>query len=126
MSQKKLLPASCKSGIYQGFGSAFIWSGSGSSIWGWRPIQIQGFNDQKLKKKNYSWKKIPNPYPLARLNPDPDPKPWTINRVAMVSHLSLFLLPVSLKVGVVAGFFALLFGLLDIFLCFAETKELQH
>jgi len=58
MSQKKLLPASCKSGIYQGFGSAFIWSGSGSSIWGWRPIQIQGFNDQKLKKKKYSWKKF--------------------------------------------------------------------
>ncbi len=37
----------------QGCGSAFISSGSGSSILGWTPIRIriQGFNDQKLKKK---------------------------------------------------------------------------
>ena len=38
--------------------SAFISSGSGSSILGWTdpdPIRIQGFNDQKFKK-NYSWK----------------------------------------------------------------------
>ncbi len=41
----------------QGCGSAFISSGSRSSILGWTPIRIQGFNDQKLKK-NYSWKKI--------------------------------------------------------------------
>ncbi len=33
----------------QGRGSAFISSGSGSSILGWIPIRIQGFNDQKLK-----------------------------------------------------------------------------
>ncbi len=43
----------------QCFGSVFIFSGSGSRVWGWRPIRIririQGFNDQKLKK-NYSWK----------------------------------------------------------------------
>ncbi len=44
-------------GIYaQGCGSAFISSGSGSSILGCiptdpDPIRIQGFNDQKLKKK---------------------------------------------------------------------------
>ncbi len=44
------------SGLEQGCGSAFISSGSGSSILGWIPIRIliQGFNDQKLKKKNYS------------------------------------------------------------------------
>jgi hypothetical protein len=41
----------------QGCGSAFISSGSGSSILGWIPIRIQGFNDQNLKKKKYSWKK---------------------------------------------------------------------
>ncbi len=35
----------------QGCGSAFISSGSGSNILGWIPIRIQGFNDQKLKKK---------------------------------------------------------------------------
>ncbi len=40
----------------QSFGSVFIFSGSGSRCWGWRPIRIQGFNDQKLKK-NYSWNK---------------------------------------------------------------------
>jgi hypothetical protein len=34
----------------QGCGSAFISSGSGSSILGWIPIRIQGFNDQKMKK----------------------------------------------------------------------------
>ncbi len=34
----------------QGCGSAFISSGSGSSILGWIPVRIQGFNDQKLKK----------------------------------------------------------------------------
>ncbi len=43
--------------LIQGCGSAFISSGSGSSILGWIPIRIQGFNDQKLKK-NYSWKKF--------------------------------------------------------------------
>ncbi len=43
--------------LLQGCGSAFLSSGSGSSILGWIPIRIQGFNDQKLKK-NYSWKKI--------------------------------------------------------------------
>jgi hypothetical protein len=39
--------------FYQGCGSAFISSGSGSSILGWTPIRIriQGFKDQKLKKK---------------------------------------------------------------------------
>jgi hypothetical protein len=41
-------------------GSVFIFSGSGSGfgsrVWRWRPIRIQSFNDQKLKK-NYSWKK---------------------------------------------------------------------
>ncbi len=36
---------------YQGCGSAFISSGSGSSILGWIPIRIQGFNGQKLRKK---------------------------------------------------------------------------
>ncbi len=36
---------------YQGCGSVFIFSGSGSRVWGWRPIRIQGFNDQKLEKK---------------------------------------------------------------------------
>ncbi len=40
----------------QGCGSAFISSGSGSSMLGWIPIRIQGFNDQKLKKK-FGWKK---------------------------------------------------------------------
>jgi hypothetical protein len=37
----------------QGCGSVFIFSGSGSGsrVWCWRPIRIQGFNDQKLKKK---------------------------------------------------------------------------
>ena len=39
----------------QGCGFVFIFSGSGSRVWGWRPIRIQGFNDQTLKK-NYSWK----------------------------------------------------------------------
>ncbi len=43
----------------QGCGSVFIFSGSVSRVWGWRPIRIririQGFNDQKFKK-NYSWK----------------------------------------------------------------------
>jgi hypothetical protein len=39
----------------QGCGSAFI--SSGSSILGWIPIRIQGFNDQKMDK-NYSWKNI--------------------------------------------------------------------
>ncbi len=33
---------------FQCFGSAFIWYGSGSSILGWIPIRIQGFDDQKL------------------------------------------------------------------------------
>jgi hypothetical protein len=39
------------SGYVQGCGSILIFSGSGSSILGWTPIriQIQGFNDQKLK-----------------------------------------------------------------------------
>ncbi len=37
-------------------GCVFIWYESGSSILGWIPIPIQGFDDQKLKK-NYSWKK---------------------------------------------------------------------
>ncbi len=49
----------------QGCGSAFIssGSGSGSSILGWIPIRIQGFNDRKLKilqlKKNliFFWSK---------------------------------------------------------------------
>jgi hypothetical protein len=36
----------------QGFGSVFIFYGSGSSGSGWRPIRIQGFNDHKLKKNN--------------------------------------------------------------------------
>ena len=40
----------------QCFGSVLIFSGSGSRGWCWRPIRIQGFNDQKLNK-NYSWKK---------------------------------------------------------------------
>ncbi len=40
----------------QGCGSAFISSGSGSSILGWIPIRIQGFKKQKLKK-NYSYPK---------------------------------------------------------------------
>ncbi len=37
----------------EGCGSVFIFSGSGSSILGWTPIRIriQGFNDQKLRKK---------------------------------------------------------------------------
>ncbi len=45
--------------LHQCFGSVFIFSGSGSRGWGWRPIRIriQSFNDQKLKK-NYSWKKV--------------------------------------------------------------------
>ncbi len=34
----------------QCFGSGFIESGSGSSILGWIPIRIQGFDDQKLEK----------------------------------------------------------------------------
>ncbi len=34
----------------QCFGSVVILSRSGSSIWGWIPIRIQGFDDQKLKK----------------------------------------------------------------------------
>ncbi len=36
----------------QGCGSVLIFygSGSGSRAWCWRPIRIQGFNDQKLKK----------------------------------------------------------------------------
>ncbi len=36
----------------QGCGSVFIFSGSGSGsrVWCWRPIRIQGFNDQKLEK----------------------------------------------------------------------------
>ncbi len=35
----------------QCFGSGFTDSGSGSSTLGWIPIRIQGFDDQKLKKK---------------------------------------------------------------------------
>ncbi len=35
----------------QDCGYSFISSGSGSSILGWIPIRIQGFNDQTLKKK---------------------------------------------------------------------------
>ncbi len=49
-----IYPAMCygieTSSSTQGCGSAFISSGSGSSILGWIPIRIQGFNDQKLKK----------------------------------------------------------------------------
>ncbi len=48
-------------GSGQCFGSVFIFSGSGSRGWGWRPvrirIRIQGFNDQKLKKKITAEKK---------------------------------------------------------------------
>jgi hypothetical protein len=38
---------------FQACGSVFLFSGSGSRVWCWRPIRIriQGFNDQKLKKK---------------------------------------------------------------------------
>ncbi len=38
--------------LNQGCGSVFIFygSGSGSRVLCWRPIRIQGFNDQKLKK----------------------------------------------------------------------------
>ncbi len=43
----------CTGTFLQGCGSAFI--SSGSSIFGWIPIRIQGFNNQKLNK-NYSWK----------------------------------------------------------------------
>jgi hypothetical protein len=71
-------------GMYsmQGFGSVFIWSGSGSSVWGWRPIRIRiQSGSRALMTKN--WKeisaekkknliRIPNPDPLARLNPDPN------------------------------------------------------
>ncbi len=48
-------------GKTQGFGSVFIWYGSGSSILGWiprvgtDPIWIQGFDDKKIVKF-YSWK----------------------------------------------------------------------
>jgi hypothetical protein len=47
------------SSLILGFGSVFIWygSGSGPSILGWKLIWIQGFDDQKLEKI-YSWKKI--------------------------------------------------------------------
>ncbi len=48
-----LFPRLCS--FSQGCGSAFISSGSGSSILGSIRIRIPGFNDQKLKK-NYSWK----------------------------------------------------------------------
>ncbi len=41
---------------FRGCGSAFIWYGSGYSIFGWIPIRIQGFNDEKLKKI-HRWKK---------------------------------------------------------------------
>ncbi len=45
----------------QGFGSGFIWYGSGSSILGWIPIRIQSgsrvFYDQNCEKI-YSWKKL--------------------------------------------------------------------
>ncbi len=57
----------------QGCGSAFIWSGSGSSILGWIPIRIQGFVDHKLEKI-YSFKNKksnPDPDPLTRFNLDP-------------------------------------------------------
>ncbi len=41
----------------QGFGSAFIWSGSGASVWGWRPIRIRiQSGSRALMTKN--WKKI--------------------------------------------------------------------
>ncbi len=41
----------------KGCGSAYSWYGFGSSILGWIPIRIQGFDDQKLEKI-YSCKKI--------------------------------------------------------------------
>jgi hypothetical protein len=43
----------------EGFGSLFIWYGSGSSRLNTDPdpIRIQGFDDQKLEKIS-SWKKI--------------------------------------------------------------------
>ncbi len=44
--------------LRQGCRSAFISSGSGSSILGWIPIRIQGFNEQKLRKKITAEKKI--------------------------------------------------------------------
>ncbi len=34
--------------LKQGFGSVFIWSGSGSSILGWLPIRILGFDGRKF------------------------------------------------------------------------------
>ncbi len=49
--QLSTIHRSVGTGYWQGFGFVFIFSGSGSSVWGWRPIRIQGFNDQKLTKK---------------------------------------------------------------------------
>jgi hypothetical protein len=100
--------------IFQGCGSAFISSGSGSSILGWIPIRITSFNDQKLEK-NYSWKKITevteeafssqkrpsstskhelsNFFQLlwvifALLDPDPDsnpdPQPWCFYAISLL------------------------------------------
>ncbi len=66
----------------QGCGSAFISSGSGSSILGWIPIRIQCFNDEKLEKRGHPTLQITNLKKkfyfchlwviFALLDPDPD------------------------------------------------------
>ncbi len=58
----------------QGCGSAFIWSGSGSSILGWIPIRIQGFDDQKLKKI-YGGKKVLKKFGSKTIGNLPIPRP---------------------------------------------------
>jgi hypothetical protein len=49
-------------------GSVLIFSGSGSRVCRWRPIRIQGFNDQKLKK-NTAEKKVKNYYNHSKKKP---------------------------------------------------------
>jgi hypothetical protein len=45
-------------GLHQCFGSGFMEPGTGSSILGWIPIRIQGFDDRNWKKLNIFLSKI--------------------------------------------------------------------